>query len=355
MTDHANSQALIVARESRGKSQAEVASATGITQGAISKAENDTLALTHVQIQRIAAYLDYPPSFFYEPGRLRDGASMCHYHWKRKTLPAKVLNRVNAAMFARNVNVRHLMNGLEIVGPRRFHALDVDEFGSAEHVARALRTAWRVPDGPIRNLVELVESAGAIVILAPFGHRKLFGMSCWPTSDYPLFYMNSEISMDQSRWTIAHELGHLTMHGTPTAEDIEIEADCFAAEFLMPQASIATDLHALTIDRLGPLKLHWGVSMKALIKRAEQLRSVTREDALRLYKAYSARGFNAREPYALATEAPTLMARAIKVHLEQHGYTTKELRDAMRLLSDDDFQEIAGSPTKVRRLSVVRL
>lgn len=48
-----NSQALIIARESRGKSQGEVAQATGVSQGHISKAENDVYNPNPEQIQKI--------------------------------------------------------------------------------------------------------------------------------------------------------------------------------------------------------------------------------------------------------------------------------------------------------------
>lgn len=354
MNKSVNSQALIIARESRGRSQEEVARATGLSQGAISKAENDTLNLAAEHVELIAKFLDFPPSFFYEEGRLRDGASMCHYHLKRKTLPAKVLNRANANMFVRVVNIRHMMNGLEIAGGRTFHAMDIDEFGSAENVARALRTAWGVADGPIGNLTSLIESAGAIVILSAFGHRKLSGMSCWPTRDNPLFYLNSEMSTADLRWTMAHELGHLTMHRTPSAGDIEKEADDFAAEFLLPARTITPELKALSFARLGALKMKWRVSMKRLIARADQIGAITKTDAVRLSKQYNARKFHEGEPYEIPTEKPTLASKAAEVHLTEHGYTPQELREALRITNPDDYFEVTGLSVGRGRLSIVR-
>ncbi|MDP9091687.1 MAG: XRE family transcriptional regulator [Actinomycetota bacterium] len=354
MNAYFNSQALIIARESRGRSQTEVGSAAGITQGLISKAEADLFVPNEAQLERIAKFLEYPVEFFSEPGQLRDGASVCHYHRKRKTLPAKILSRANAMMFVRNVNVQRMLNGLEIAGARQFHTLEVEEFGTPTAIARALRTAWRIPDGPISNLIGLIESASGIVILSPFGNRKLFGMSCWATRHHPLFYMNSEISMADLRWTLAHEIGHLTMHAAPTAADPETEADEFAAEFLMPSAQIAADLKALRFESLGPYKLHWRVSMKTLIRRAESLGCIGRDDATRLYKRYSAHGFNASEPYEIPRETPTLLARAAEVHLGEHGYSVSELRRAIRLTNPDDYAEVTTMPPSRGPLSVVR-
>jgi len=349
-----NSQALIIARESRGKSQTEVAQAAGVSQGAISKAETDVTVPSPEVVERIAAFLRYPVEFFSEPGQLRDGASICHYHRKRKTLPAKVLDRVNATMFVRNVNIRHMLNGLDVDSPRGFHTLEVDEFGCPAAVAAALRTAWRIPHGPIPNLTALIESAGGIVIFSPFGHRKLFGMSCWPTRMHPLFYMNSEIATADLRWTIAHELGHLTMHGTPSPNDIEKEADEFAAEFLTPAADIAPTLRSVTFEQLGPLKLHWRISMKALIHRAQDVAAISREEATRLYKRHSWHGYNAVEPFNVPAEIPTLLSQAAHIHLSEHGYTSAELRRAIRIVDDDDYAEITRLHPRRGRLSAVR-
>lgn len=353
MNTSTNSQALIIARESRGKSQQEVADATGITQGAISKAENDLFVLGVEQVEKVARYLDFPSSFFYEAGPLRDGVSMCHYHRKRKTLPAKVLNRVNASMFVRVVNVRHLMNGLEIIGPRTFHSMDLEEFGTPQAVAQALRKAWGIPEGPVIDLTALLESAGAIVVLGRFEHRKLFGMSCWPTRDAPLFYLNSEIPSADLRWTMAHELGHLTMHRTPSAGDIEKEADEFAAEFLMPAHSISPNLKSVTFQQLGPLKLYWRVSIKTLIYQAKSLGCISDEAATRLYKQYSARHFNTAEPYDIPPEKPTILTRAAEVHLKEHGYSPMELRESLRITNAEDYYEVTGLSMGRGKLSLV--
>jgi Zn-dependent peptidase ImmA (M78 family) len=257
-------------------------------------------------------------------------------------------------MLVRDVNVHHILNGIEISGPRQFHTLDLDEFGSPTAAARALRASWRLPDGPIVNMVDLIESAAGVIIMAPFGHRKMFGMSCWTRKGHPLFYLNAEMPMEDLRYTIAHELGHLTMHATPSSGDIEAEADAFAAEFLTPARSITADLKALTIDRAMRMKMHWRVPIKMLIRRAAELGSISRDQATRLYKQYSARGFNAGEPYHLPMETPSILARAIGVHLNAHNYTRQELLEAIRLVTEDDYREVGGMPPGKGGLSVVR-
>lgn len=341
-----NPDILLSARESRDQSQGAVAKAAGISQGMISKAENGLLQLQADQVARVAEFLEYPVALFYEPGRARVVGSGCLYHRKRKTLPARLLKSLNARMELRRIGVRRMVRDLDIEAERSFHTLDPDEYGgSPEAVAQAMRAAWRVPAGPIPNLTALIESAGGVILTADFGTNKLMGMSCWETDLLPLFYLNARMSTADLRWTLAHELGHLVMHAVPPNGDPEEEADAFAGEFLAPRSLIVPDLRRLTFDRLHPLKMVWRISMKALIMRAQRTGTIDQAAATRLYKQYSARGYNAAEPYDLPPEPPTIIPAAVAVHLSEHDYTPEELSEDVAYLHASEFStEFAPLP-----------
>jgi Zn-dependent peptidase ImmA (M78 family)/transcriptional regulator with XRE-family HTH domain len=343
MTGRANPDILVAARESRGASQSAVADAAGISQGMISKAENGLIELAADRIEAIAQFLHYPVALFYEPGRTRVLGSGCLYHRKRKTLPARLLKALNARMELRRVGVRRMLRDLDIDAERMFHTMDPDEYGgSPEQVAQALRAAWRIPAGPVANMTALIESAGGVILTTDFGTNKLMGMSCWERDTPPLFYLNDRMSTADLRWTMAHELGHLVMHAVPPVGDPEEQADAFAGEFLAPRGLVVPDLRKLTFDRLYPLKMVWRLSIKALIMRAQRTGAIDQGAAQRLYKQYSARGYNAAEPYPLPPEPQTLIPSAIDVHLRVHGYTPDELSTGVALLYRDDFtQEFA--------------
>jgi Zn-dependent peptidase ImmA (M78 family)/transcriptional regulator with XRE-family HTH domain len=350
-----NPEVLIVARESRGRTQSQVAEAAGVTQGLISKAEHGITSLDRKDAEAVAAYLGYPVRLFYETGRVREVGSACLYHRKRKTLPAKLLRELDATMMIRNINVRRLLDDLDVEGSRMFHTMDPDEYGGSPiEVARALRAAWRVPPGPIPNLTALIESAGGVVITEDFGTRKLFGMSCWTTRGRPLFFLNSAMPTAVLRWTIAHELGHLTMHASP-AEDPEAEADAFAGEFLAPEGLMRPDLRQLNFDRLPNLKTYWRLSMKAIIKRAQVIGAIDMPAATRLYKQYSARRYNTQEPYPLSPEPPSLITDAVGVHRTHHGYDTEELAAAVLLLSQEFTQKFTRAHDVAHASNVISL
>lgn len=347
---------LAVARESRGYTQAIVADAIGVTQGLISKAEDGTKSLDHEQVESIARFLKYPSALFYERDRVREVGSTCLYHRKRKTLPKKIINKLDAQMYIRNVNVHKLLDGLDVEGDRVFHTLDPDEYGgSPVEVARALRTAWRVPEGPIPNLTALIESAGGIVLMEDFGHHKLFGMSCWTTRGHPLFLLNSSIPTADLRWTLAHELGHLTMHHVAPNGDPEQEADAFAGEFLAPAAIFRPSLRGMTFDSLPNLKTYWRLSMKGIIKRAQVLGAIDARTSTRFYKQHSARGYNTVEPYPLPPEPPTLVQQAIDVRLQDDEYTAEELASAIRLNVDEFYTALLRRETPNHTGNVIPL
>lgn len=65
------------------------------------------------------------------------------------------------------------------------------------------------------------------------------GMTLLRQGGLPLILYRADLHQHRRNWTIAHELGHLLLGhsaGTPAEER---EADCFAAELLMPSAVVA--------------------------------------------------------------------------------------------------------------------
>jgi hypothetical protein len=72
--------------------------------------------------------------------------------------------------------------------------------------------------------------------------------------------MNSTVPGDRYRFTLAHELAHLVLHNHPAGdEEMETEADEFAAEFLMPAKEVRPYVAAPSLGRLGRAKAHWKV------------------------------------------------------------------------------------------------
>ena len=155
-------------------------------------------------------------------------------------------------------------------------------------MAERLRAYWMLPRGPVANVVELVEAAGGIVVLCRFGTALLDGLSFRAEGLPPLFFMNRDAPGDRFRFSLTHELGHMVMHSVPDDDEKqEDQAHRFAAAFLMPAAEIKPYLAAPRLSSLGRVKAYWKVSIKALIKRAYDLKLITHNQYRWLNVQYS--------------------------------------------------------------------
>jgi Zn-dependent peptidase ImmA (M78 family) len=112
---------------------------------------------------------------------------------------------------------------------------------------------------------------------------------------------------------VAHEIGHLLMHQSPTAKaKAEVDANAFAAELHMPAEAICSDLEQpLSVARLGQLKLKWGVSMASLLFRARELGLVSRRAHDRLIVEMAP--YKVREPsaYSIPLEKPRVLRQMV--------------------------------------------
>ncbi len=159
-------------------------------------------------------------------------------------------------------------------------------------------------------------------------------------------FVNRESPRDRLRFSLAHELGHMVMHTLPSP-NIEDEADRFAAEFLMPERDIRSDLHDLTLPRLVLLKRYWRVSMAAILKRAEDIGTITANQARYLWQQMGRAGYRTREPVELDVdgEQPALLQELVRIHQRELGYSRKDMHYLLAL-NDEELDAIyLQSPT----------
>src|SRR4051794_4477198 len=84
-----NKEMIELARESRGKSQSDLANDLGISQGKISKYESGMLEVSNDDLDKLAAVLEYPKDFFFLSDSVEGFGSSCLYHRKRKSLSVR--------------------------------------------------------------------------------------------------------------------------------------------------------------------------------------------------------------------------------------------------------------------------
>jgi Zn-dependent peptidase ImmA (M78 family) len=283
----------------------------GPTQALVSKLENGlTPDPTPETVEALAVALNFPVAFFYRSEKPH-GLPPFHYR-KRARLGTKALNKIEADINIRRMHLVSLLQSYEPPAKQDFPAIDLaKEQWTPQRAAQILRGYWLVPHGPIDNLTEVVERAGAIVVQINFETPLLDVLSFRLPGMPPLIFMNSVVPGDRCRFTLAHELAHLILHNYPADdEEMEAEADEFAAEFLMPAKEIRPCIAAPSLGKLGRAKAYWKVSIKALIVQAHRLKLITPSQYTGLNVNYSKAGYSRGEPFPVPLEKPSTLFRS---------------------------------------------
>ncbi len=361
-----NPYMLILARDARGLTQADLALQLKAGQGTVSKYETGLSEPPTAFVEDVAAVLRYPVNFFLEPGRPY-GLPPFHYR-RRKKLSAKALARIVAEMNIRRIHLAKMLVSFPFSTNAFIPEIDRNEYRgrgktqlTTEEAARSLREMWLLPSGPIPNMVELLEDHGGIVIPCDFGTDLIDAMSQRLDGFPVLFFVNTDAPADRVRHTLAHELGHMTLHTleVKSDEEMEDEADAFAGAFLLPADEIRHQLRRFDLRQVANLKMYWKSSMAAIAMRASQLKVITPYQSKMFWIEMSQLGYRKREPNEPSKEFPKLLRQMVAFHVNKLGYSHGEMANLL-LLTVTEFQDMyrpeitGGSQNQRPALRVVK-
>jgi Zn-dependent peptidase ImmA (M78 family)/transcriptional regulator with XRE-family HTH domain len=335
---------LRIARDAREMTQSGLADAATVTQALISKLENGLITEPSREVvEAIAAALRFPTKFFYQEDR---AIGFPHFHYrKRAKLGVGALNKIEAILNIRRMHIARLLRSYEDRPLKPIPQIDLDATGSTpEQVAEKMRAYWVLNRGPIDNLTRVIEEAGGIIVSANFGTQLLDGVSLRVEGLPPLFFMNRDMPGDRYRFSLAHELGHMVLHALPGDDgEMEDQAHRFAASFLMPAADIKPYIADIKFSNLTRVKAYWKVSIKALIKRAHDLKIITdyqyRHSSIMYNKV-----FKGAEPGHIGVENPDRLRFIFNYHVKELGYSNDEMAELLALNADDVSRLYLGRP-----------
>jgi Zn-dependent peptidase ImmA (M78 family)/DNA-binding XRE family transcriptional regulator len=333
-----NPDMIALARQLREFTQEELANKTNVTQGMISMAEQGMKEISDDLLSKLSNALNLPENFFFQEGGIVEPGM--RYYRKRSTVKKQHLNRIDAEFNIVLRNIKKLLSSVEFID-LQVPFLDLEEYeNDPAMIAKVLREYWEIPKGPIKNLTEIIEAAGIIIIPWDFGTKKLDGFSFTVFNLPPVIFINDSLKGDRQRFTLAHELGHIILHSNkpPTKDLEEDEANTFASEFMMPDRDIKSMLFDLDLKKLSSLKLRWKMSIAAIIMRAASLNVITYNQKRYLFQKLSKLGWRKSEPQDLdiPSEQPSLLKELIDVHLKNIGYTPEALCQMLKI-SPQDF------------------
>jgi Zn-dependent peptidase ImmA (M78 family) len=338
-----NPQMIILARESRGFSQKELADLLGISAGKLCRVEQEDQTLNEETLQRLSETLKYPRSFFFQEGEAYI-VSTINFR-KRDKVSAKLLSSIEAKASIYRMNLESLLKLTKFPAPK-VPDLTVMSTGSPEQSAKQLRKLWKLPKGPVSNVTELIEDHGVPILSVDFGSERVDSraviLSDWKHS---AIVINNAMLGDRQRFSLAFELGHLVMHNAkavPAESRIDHEANLFAAEFLMPGDDIRKDFEGdITIRLLAELKRKWKTSMQALMYRASDLELLTPNQKRYLISQFNALKIRRREPPELdiPVEKPLLMRDLITRYRSAQKMSVKEMATLLNLVPEEFLEK----------------
>lgn len=313
-------------RVALGLGQAELALQAGMSAGALSMLENGRWPVDEPQLSALADVLDCTPGYLMATG----ADPLTTRPWLRAyaDAPRRVVDRTVADSVTA-VEAAELL-GLKMV-PDSLPLFDEDPNDEAaiEEFATEVRgVADLGPGDVVRNAIRAAERLGCVVLPIEDELGRHLGLSL-RVSGHPVIRASRPSSDpdrtvpgDRQRFTVAHELGHLTLHqGSPPPDSaaeaarFEKQAHRFAAAFLAPGDALLADLEALggrvTLTTLAQLKETWGVAIKMLVLRFRHLGIIDDDHARSLYKQISARRWNKVEPVVVGTESAVWLSKAI--------------------------------------------
>lgn len=329
---------ITLARESRGYTQKKLSEILCVSQGRVSRMERGALVVPDDLLARLIEKLKYPKEFFLEPTYIFKPISP--FHRKRKRLPKKIQNQLEAEANIQHLHISKLLNAVEV--PDHVLYQDLEELNiTPQQAAIRLRQYWRLPRGPIENVTQCLEDAGIIVVHHDFGTALTDGFSMIVKDLPPMVFINSNTPGDRLRFTLAHELGHIVMHSIFTLE-IEDEANAFAAEFLMPEDEIKPYLKNLSFKKfrkLADLKRYWGCSIASFIYQADVFGTIAKNQARYLWTQYRKMGYHRKEPIDIPIEKPYLMDELIDLHVNDLDYSVSEMCELL-MCSQSDYRTL---------------
>ncbi|WP_406390188.1 XRE family transcriptional regulator [Streptomyces sp. NBC_00882] len=338
---------LTQARRLAGWTKKELAAKIDVTPAAVGQYEAGGIRPRPEQVRRLAEALGMPSAFF-TAGRPRAALDTAAVHFRSlRSAPARERER--------SLSFTELLWELTHALEAYIRLPDVDMPGwdggetipdlptDPQQAARALRARWDLGDGPIPHVVRLLESRGIVVTVLPYlnsDSRKLDGFST-TRLPRPVVVLNDERDdVYRHRFSCAHELGHLLLHGEAHPGDIQHErqADAFAAEFLTPAARLTGSLPTrVDFTALGRLQQTWGVSLDSLLVRCRELGLHTEavsSRAWRRLKALRAQGLLPFTPVrSFPGEVPVLLQRAFEM-AQRKGITAQKLAGELRWPED---------------------
>lgn len=340
------------AREYNRLSTTELADKIDKTRQAVSQFENGTTKPTPEVLWRIADATGFPLEYFFKESKQQNGTMSQIPLYRGSPSKTETLKRSYeiATSWSSDV-VDYLKNYVVLLDVNLPEDIEFDPFSNVdllmriEEVAEKVRKHWHLGKGPIHDLVGILENNGFIISKIPNKAKEVEAFSLWVKGVPHIFYEGNRNTSTSYIFSICHELGHLILHAGLQKEElqnkslyneIEQQAHLFAGAFLMPAETFGNEYLTSNLNSFIQIKKKWGVSLAAMIMRANVLGIIDEQQKSYLYRQLSGRGYRKHEPYddEIVFQEPSMIYNSIQLLLDNKIITFQDFVNNIAIPKD---------------------
>ncbi len=295
-----------------------LADAIGVSAMAITNYENGSRQPNMDTIKKLAKALNVRVTDFlanngselsFSHGKFRKGS-------KLGSTTQEYIKEAVEEYFGRFFQVISFLGGIKVLQP----APPIKKLiwtNDPEDAAQKLREYLEIPaNGPIKNLVEILENKGILVLFIDVDNTYFSGMN-GTVNGIPYIVVNRNMSPARIRSTIVHEVSHFAFEWPEDLTDKEEEniATAISGAFLFPKADAVRELgykRSIISKAMIITCKEYGISLFMLVKRAKICNIINDSVEKVFYIKASKAGWRKAEPdWGITKEEPTLFQQLV--------------------------------------------
>ena len=344
-----NGKKLKNARVYRGKTIDVLANETKINKKDILAFESDKYKPTLENEMKLANALNFPKDYFSQSDDNNVVVENTHIRTE-STLP-----RVDDIAFKEKLVMTHrLLKFIQgyISFPEMNLPNNLNKNDDIEDLAEKVRNYFNLGDGPIGNMVSLLEINGIFISATNIDKKGALAFSQKQSIDKESRYFislgNDRKSAPIRNYDLAYELAYIVSTET-NIQSKKFSKDEFACAFLMPRESFLTDLEGVhELEDYIELKKKWIFPVWSMILRGYQLGKVSYKKYMYLMNEMDKKGWSKKEPLDdnIKSTNPMLLKKSFDMLIESkimnEGLFMNNLANYGLSIYPKDVEELLG-------------
>lgn len=337
------------ARVYRGKTVDVLANETKINKKDILAFEGDKYKPTLENEMKMANALNFPKDYFSEKDAVNVVVENAHIRTE-STLP-----RVDDIAFKEKLVMTHRLLAF-VQAYIKFPEMNLPEGlnrnDDIEILAEQVRNHFELGDGPIGNMVSLLEVNGIFISATNIDKKGALAFtqkqSIDKTPRYFISLGNDRKSAPIRNYDLAYELAYI-ISIEANIQSKKFSKDEFACAFLMPKESFLADLEGVyELEDYIELKKKWIVPIWAMILRGYQLGKVSYKKYMYLMNELEKNGWGKKEPLDdnIKSTQPILLKKGYDMIIENkmmnEGLFMNNLSNYGLSIYVNDVEELLG-------------